>query len=149
MAADTPQLVTPGGAILKLKKELPPERDWTTVEFPIALFNDRIAIKRADREEMTEGGIHLPEDARTRTMTGEVVAVGPGLMKGNGEHCPMYVCKGDTVLFAQFRHMISIKVEGRDYHLMNATDLLGKVVGGVKIAAGDPLGGTGRQSSVY
>jgi chaperonin GroES len=132
--SDGPQLISPTGEALK--SELPPERDWTQTQFPIALFNDRIAIKRADREAISEGGIHLPEDARERTMTGQVVAVGPGLMKGNGEHCPMYVEVGDTVLFEQFRHMISITVEGRAYHLMNASDLLGKVVGGVKVKAG-------------
>lgn len=144
--SDAPQLVAPDGGLLKT--ELPQERDWTKVQFPIQLFNDRIAIKRADREEMSEGGIHLPDDARERTMTGVVVAAGPGLTKGDGSNCPMYVAVGDTVVFEQFRHMISLQVEGRAYHLMNANDLLGKVVGGVKIKAGDAPS-RGRQSSAY
>jgi len=148
MTTDTPQLITPGGAVLK--KELPPERDWSKAEFPIALFNDRIAIKRADREEISEGGIILVDSAMERTMTGVVVAAGPGLMKGNGEHCPMLVKVNDVVLFEQFRSMIEITVEGRSYHLMNANDLLGKVVGGVKIKAGTGKdGGAGRTHTAY
>lgn len=132
--SDGPQLISPTGEALKA--ELPPERDWTKTQFPIQLFNDRIVIKRDDAEALTDGGLHLPENARERTMTGTVVATGPGLMKGDGSHMPMQVAVGDVVLFEQFRHMIPIKVEGRDYHLVNANDLLGKVVGGVKVKAG-------------
>lgn len=131
MATEIPQLVTPGGA--KLTSEKKPERDWTKANFPIALFNDKIAIKRADRAEMSEGGIVLPQDARERTMTGLVVAAGPGLMKGDGTHLPMLVSVGDIVVFEQFRHMVKVTVEGYVYNVMNACDLMGKVVGAVRV----------------
>lgn len=129
--ADIPHLVTPGGAALKSEKR--PERDWSKTEFPIALFGDKIAIRRADREAQTEAGIILPEDARERTMTGLVVAAGPGMLKGDGSHMPIIVKVGDMVVFEQFRRMIKIVVEGYDYHIINVCDLLGKVTGGVKV----------------
>lgn len=131
MAKDIPHLVTPGGAALKVEKKT--ERDWTKTAFPIALFGDKIAIRRADREVQTEAGIILPEDARERTMTGAVVAAGPGMLKGDGSHMPMIVEIGDIVVFEQFRRMIKIVVEGYDYHIINVCDLLGKVTGAVRI----------------
>ena len=145
-----PRLVTPAGELLSGPQNTPkvseppalkqepttPERDWTEVPFPIALFNDKIAISRDDREERTEGGIILPDRARERTMTGTVVAVGPGFQKGDGSHVPMNVEVGDKVVFHQYREMTEVRVEGRDYHLMASNDLLGKVIGGVKVKKG-------------
>jgi chaperonin GroES len=129
--SDETQLVDVRGETLTAEE--PPEIDWTETEFPIELFEDRIAIKRADREQITEGGIHLPPDARTRSMTGLVVAAGPGITKGDGSTVPMKVAVGETVVFEQFRAMIEIKVNGHTYHIVKASDLLGKSVGDVKI----------------
>ena len=105
------------------------EPDWTTVPFPIDLFDNKIAIKRDDVQEMTDGGIILPESARRgewRTMTGTVLATGPGIMKGDGTYVPMRVQKGDIVVFEKFRSMIPVTVMGFTYHILSESDLLGK-----------------------
>lgn len=147
-----PPLITPSGAPLlagphaktveaprPMKRPEPdtPERDWTKIKFPIQLFDNKIAIRRDDRAEITEGGIILPDNAQVRSMTGTVVAVGPGFQKGDGTHVPMTVDVGDTVVFEQYRAMIELLVEGRTYHVMNSNDLLGRVIGGVKVKSPD------------
>lgn len=150
MNPHAPKLITPTGEALtggpkvtappivkKAKEPDTPERDWSQVQFPIQLFGDKIAIRRDDREEITEGGLIIPDNAQVRSMTGTVVAVGPGFQKGDGTHIPMVVEVGDTVVFEQFRQMTELRVEGRNYHVMNANDLLGKVTTGVKIRPAD------------
>ena len=112
------------------------EPDWNTTDFPIQLFNDKIAIKRDDREQITTGGLVLPPSAQARPMTGLVVSVGPGLMRGDGTHLPMLVKVGDKVVFEQHRQMTPIVVQGFYYHVLNAHDLLGKVVGDSRVRAG-------------
>ena len=90
-------------------------------------------IKRDDVEEMTEGGIILPETARQgqfRTMVGTVIAVGPGTMKGDGSCIPMRVKVGDRVVFKKFQAMVELTVNGFDYHLLDENGLLGRVAEG-------------------
>lgn len=125
------KLLAPDGG--ELKAEEKPKPDWTRTEFPIELFNDRVAIDRDDREQITDGGIVLPPNAQTRSMTGVVVGTGPGLLRGDGTRVPMAVRTGDRVVFEQFRHMIEVKVEGHVYFIVNASDLLGRARGEVKI----------------
>jgi len=109
------------------------EPDWNSVEFPIELFNDKIAIRRDDRDQITEGGLMLPPNARQRSMTGLVVAVGPGLQKADGSRLPLSVSVGDRVVFEQFRGMTPVVVQGYVYHILSAHDLLGKARGEVRI----------------
>lgn len=109
-----------------------PEPDWIKTPFPISLFNDKICIKRDDREEM-HGNLILPPQAQQRPMTGVVVAVGPGFLKGDGTRLTMPVEVGDKVVFEQFRQMTPIYVQGYLYHILNAHDLLGKVTGDSRI----------------
>jgi len=112
------------------------EPDWNKTRFPIELFNDKIAIKRDDREQITTGGLVLPPSAQARPMTGLVVSVGPGLMRGDGTHLPMLVSVGDKVVFEQHRQMTPIVVQGYYYHVLNAHDLLGMVIGESRVSAG-------------
>jgi chaperonin GroES len=119
--------------------DLPPptpegvEPDWTRTAFPIELFNDKLAIRRDDREQFTDKGLVLPPSAQSRSMTGVVVAAGPGFLKGDGSRLPMPVAVGDRVVFEQMRQMTPVIVQGYTYHILNAHDLLGRAAGEVRI----------------
>lgn len=106
-------------------------------EFAIELFGERMAIRRDDRQEISEGGLVLPPNAQTRSMTGTVVAVGSGIKKADGTYTEMPVKVGDIVVFEQFRHMIEVLVEGELFHVLNLSDVLGKARGAVKIHGKD------------
>ena len=65
-------------------------------------LGDRIVVKPGEEEEVTKGGIVLPDTARKRPRGGEVLAVGPGKMLDNGQRAPMDVSVGDIVLYSEY-----------------------------------------------
>lgn len=65
-------------------------------------LGDRVIVEPIEREEMTAGGIYVPETAKEKPHEGKVVAVGPGRILDNGERVPLDVSEGDRVLFAKY-----------------------------------------------
>ena len=66
-------------------------------------------------------------------MTGTVISIGAGMLKGDGTRMAMFVQPGDRIVFEQFRAMTPIQVNGFWYHILRQTDLLGRARGEVKI----------------
>jgi chaperonin GroES len=69
---------------------------------------DRVAIIREAEEEITEGGIILPDGAKEESNYGEVVAVGPGGFNMDGSRREMSVKVGDVVFFTDY-HVTTTK----------------------------------------
>ena len=65
-------------------------------------LGDRIVVKPGKEEEVTRGGIVLPDTAKKKPREGEVVAVGPGKVLDNGERAPMEVSVGDVVMYSEY-----------------------------------------------
>jgi chaperonin GroES len=65
-------------------------------------LGDRIVLKPGEEEEVTRGGIVLPDSAKKRPREGEVLAVGPGKLLENGERAPVEVSVGDTVIYSEY-----------------------------------------------
>jgi len=82
-------------------------------------LGDRVLIKQIDSEEVTKGGIVLPDTAKEKPQEGEVLAVGPGKMLDNGQRAPMEVKVGDRVLFAKYAGS-EIKQGGEEYMILNS-----------------------------
>ena len=82
-------------------------------------LGDRVLIKQIDSEEVTKGGIVLPDTAKEKPQEGEVLAVGPGKLLDNGERAPMEVKVGDRVLFAKYAGS-EIKQGGEEYMILNS-----------------------------
>ena len=63
--------------------------------------NDKIVVKPIEnKEEMTSGGIILPDTVQDGTLVeGKVVAVGEGMYSANGTLIPVVVNVGDTILY--------------------------------------------------
>jgi chaperonin GroES len=83
----------------------------------------RVIVEPIEQEEMTAGGIILPETAKEKPQEGNVLAVGPGDRDDKGERVPMEVKVGDKVLFAKYSGT-EIKLEGRKLLIMRESDLL-------------------------
>ncbi|MEM7575360.1 MAG: co-chaperone GroES [Bacteroidota bacterium] len=81
-------------------------------------INDRVVIKPAPAEEVTKGGIYIPDTAKEKPQRGEVVAVGPG-KDGN----LMTVAIGDIVLYGKYAGQ-EITIDGADYLIMREDDVL-------------------------
>ncbi len=89
-------------------------------------LNDRILVKRMASEEMSAGGIIIPDSAKEKPAEGEIVAVGPGKLSEKGERVAMDVKVGDVVLFSKYGGT-DIKLDGVDFLIMREDDILGVV----------------------
>lgn len=83
----------------------------------------RVIIEPIEQEEMTAGGIILPETAKEKPQEGNVLAVGPGDRDDKGVRVPMDVQVGDKVLFAKYSGT-EIKMDGKKLLIMRESDLL-------------------------
>ncbi|MEA4855922.1 co-chaperone GroES [Solidesulfovibrio sp.] len=86
-------------------------------------LGDRVLVKRLEQEEVTKGGIIIPDSAKEKPMKGEVIAVGPGKLGEDGKHMKMHVEKGDLVLFNKYAGT-EIKLDDEDFLVMREDDIL-------------------------
>ncbi len=88
-------------------------------------LEDRVVVQVIEQEEKTSSGIVLPDTAKEKPQKGTIVAVGPGRYNEDGDELiPMPVKKGDVVVFAKYAGT-EIKLNGEDYMVMRASDLIG------------------------
>ena len=86
-------------------------------------LGNRVVVETIEQEEVTAGGIVLPETAKEKPQRGNVVAVGLGEVDDNGNRKPMDVNAGDVVLFAKYSGT-EVKLDGKKYLILKETDLL-------------------------
>lgn len=86
-------------------------------------LGNRVVVEPMESEEVTPGGIVLPETAKEKPQKGTVLSIGPGDRDENGKRIPMDVTVGDTVLFAKYSGT-EIKVEGKKLLILRENDLL-------------------------
>ena len=91
-------------------------------------LHDRIVIEPAAHEEVSAGGIILPDSAKEKPMRGTVLAVGPGKTLDSGKTAPVDVKVGDTVLYGKYSGT-EVTVSGTDYVILRNDDVLGIVTG--------------------
>jgi chaperonin GroES len=89
-------------------------------------LHDRIVIEAAAKEEKTASGIILPDSAQEKPQRGKVLAVGPGKRLDSGQLAPVDVKVGETVLYGKYAGT-EVTVEGKDYIILRADDVLGIV----------------------
>lgn len=86
-------------------------------------LDDRIIIKPIPKEEVTKGGIVLPDTAKEKPTEGKVIAVGPGKMTDEGKRIAMDIKKGDIVIYAKYSGT-EIKEDGEELIIMRESDIL-------------------------
>ncbi len=84
---------------------------------------DKILVKRLQAEEMTKGGIVLPDSAKEKPKEGRVVEVGPGKVMDDGNRSAMQIKKGDRILFTSYAGT-EIKIDGEEFLIMSEDDVL-------------------------
>jgi len=88
-------------------------------------LGDRIVVKPVAKEEVTKGGIVLPDTAKEKPQEGEVVAVGPGRVTEEGNRIPLDVKKGDKIVYPKYSGT-ELKVDGEEYLIMRESEVLAK-----------------------
>ncbi len=91
--------------------------------FKMQPLADRLVVKPIAREEVTKGGIVLPDTAKEKPQEGEILAAGPGRMTDDGKRIPMDVKVGDIVLYSKYGGT-EIKVEGEELIILRESDIL-------------------------
>ena len=87
-------------------------------------LHDRVVVKRVESEEKTAGGLIIPDSAKEKPAEGEVVAVGEGARKDNGELITMSVKAGDKILFGKWSGT-EITLDGKELLIMKESDIMG------------------------
>jgi chaperonin GroES len=87
-------------------------------------LQDRVLVKRVEKEDLSSGGIIIPDTAKEKPMEAQVVAVGNGKVLDNGETHGMSVSVGDTVLFSKYAGT-EVKINGEEHLILREDDIIG------------------------
>lgn len=94
-----------------------------SMAFNLKPLGSRVVVEPIEENEVTAGGIVLPETAKEKPQKGVVLSVGPGDRDEKGNRVPMDVAVNDTVLFAKYGGT-EIKVDGKKLLILRESDLL-------------------------
>ncbi len=87
---------------------------------------DRVLIKRLENEQMTAGGIIIPDTAQEKTQMGVVEAVGEGKLMSDGSIRSLKVKKGDKIIFGKYSGT-ELKLGNEEFLVLREEELLGIV----------------------
>ena len=86
-------------------------------------LGDRVVVEREEAEEVTAGGIVLPDSAQDKPARGTIVSVGEGRLLDDGKRSVLQVTKGDRVLFSSYAGE-QFKLGDQELLLMREEDIL-------------------------
>lgn len=87
-------------------------------------LGDRVIVEPSDKDEVSSGGIFLPETAKEKPQEGKVIAAGPGRWDEEGKkRVAMDVKEGDVVLFAKYSGT-EIKLGDKKLLILSEKDIL-------------------------
>ena len=90
-------------------------------------LDDRVVVEPKEAEEVTAGGIVLPDSAKEKPQRGTVLAVGPGKLLDSGDRGTLSVGIGDEVIYGKYSGS-EVEIDGREVKILRETDILAKVV---------------------
>ncbi|TET57465.1 MAG: co-chaperone GroES [Dehalococcoidia bacterium] len=88
-------------------------------------LGDRVVIKPTAKEEVSKGGIVLPDTVKEKPQEGKIIAVGPGRLTEDGIRIAMEVKKGDKVIYSKYAGT-EYKVDDEELVIMREGDILAK-----------------------
>ena len=87
-------------------------------------LHDRVLVRRMEEDEVTPGGIIIPDSAKEKPMEGEILAAGSGARDENGKNVSLDVKKGDRILFGKWSGT-EVTVDGEELIIMRESDIMG------------------------
>ena len=84
---------------------------------------DRIMVEVLEAEDVTKGGIVLPDTAKEKPQEAEVIAVGKGKVSDEGKVIAPEVKAGDKILFGKYSGT-EITMDGKEYLILKEEDIL-------------------------
>ena len=89
-------------------------------------LDDRVLVKQSQAEEITAGGIVLPDTAKEKPQRGKIAAVGPGKLLDSGKRGQMCLDKGDDVFYGKYAGT-EVKIDDEEYVILRESDVLAVV----------------------
>ena len=90
-------------------------------------LGNRVVVEPQEGEEqMSAGGIYIPDTAKEKPQEGVVVAVGPGRLSDDGARVPMEVAVGDTVVYSKYAGT-EYRDGDTEYLVLREDDILFKI----------------------
>jgi len=90
-------------------------------------LGDRVVIRPTPKEEVSKGGIVLPDTAKEKPQEGKIIAVGPGRLTEEGKRIAMDVKKGDKVIYSKYAGT-EFKLDAEELIIMREGDILAKTI---------------------
>ena len=87
-------------------------------------LGDRIVVKALEAQEVTKGGIVLPDTAKEKPQEGKIVAVGKGKVLESGQVQAPEVKVGDRVLYGKYSGTEITTKDGEELLIMKEEDIL-------------------------
>ncbi len=87
-------------------------------------LGSRVLVEPIEQEEITAGGIILPETAKEKPQEGKILAAGPGDRDEDGKRIALDVKVGDRVLYAKYSGT-EVKMDGKKLLILRESDILG------------------------
>ncbi len=88
---------------------------------------DRVVVKPIEREEVTKGGIVLPDTVKEKPQEGKVLAIGPGRLSEDGKRIAMDIKVGDIVIYSKYGGT-EYKIEDEELVILRESDILARKV---------------------
>jgi len=89
-------------------------------------LGNRVVIEPIEKDEqVSAGGIYIPDTAKEKPQEGRIVAVGPGRMSDDGKRLPMEIEVGDIVVYSKYAGT-EYKEGDTDYLVLREDDILFK-----------------------
>ena len=88
-------------------------------------LGDRVVIKPIPAEEMSKGGIVIPDTAKEKPQEGKIIAVGPGRVNEDGKRVAMEVKLGDTIMYSKYAGT-EFKLDNEELVIMRESEILAK-----------------------
>jgi len=95
--------------------------------YKIKPLGERVVIKPLPKEEVSKGGIVLPDTAKEKPQEGEIIAVGPGKLSEEGKRVAMEVKVGDKVIYSKYAGT-EFKLDDEEVVILRESDILGKKI---------------------
>ena len=87
---------------------------------------DRVLVRRLEQQETLKGGIILPDTAKKKQESAEVIAVGTGKKDKNGALIPMPVKVGDVIMMDKYSGQ-EVQYDDCEYVIVRASDIIAVV----------------------
>lgn len=88
-------------------------------------LGDRVIVRPIEKEEISKGGIILPDTAKEKPQEGEIIAVGQGKVKDDGTRIAMDVKVGNKVIYAKYAGT-EVEVDDEKLLIMHESDIMAK-----------------------